>query len=165
TSGAVNHTYLNEVYVNLFLKDNGVNLVSNKTLTFKNSNFTIKDTTAFTFNLGSTLSMDAGSRLRTFQTYGLKTITVGDNAFIDMKENSSLNLKKTKFQLASGATDWRGIKLTNTLLDTISGCEFNGTDTCVSLYNSDKCGPEPKKLFQKIHSLEAWFFYAMFFNV
>ncbi|MDZ4712435.1 MAG: hypothetical protein SGI89_08930, partial [bacterium] len=32
TSGAVNHTYLNEVYVNLFLKDNGVNLVSNKTL-------------------------------------------------------------------------------------------------------------------------------------
>ncbi|MEO8446192.1 MAG: T9SS type A sorting domain-containing protein [bacterium] len=143
--GAVNHAYLNEVYVNLFLRDNGVNLISNKNLTFKNSNFTIKDTTTFTFNSGSTLSMDAGSRFRTFQTYGLKTITVGNNVLIDMKDNSSLNLKKTKFELASGATDWRGITLTNTLLDTLYGCEFNGTDTCVSLYNSDKCGARTKK--------------------
>lgn len=33
--GAVNHTFLNEVYVNLFLRDNGINIVSNKTLSFK----------------------------------------------------------------------------------------------------------------------------------
>ncbi|HQY53306.1 MAG TPA: T9SS type A sorting domain-containing protein [Ignavibacteria bacterium] len=145
-SGAINHLNSNEFYVNVILKDNGLNTKSNQTIYFKNSFLTIKDSVNFTLNSNSSIIFENGGRFRTFETGTPKTITMGENSYIDVKTGASINLNNTLFQTTNSSVKWKGIKLTDSYLDTISNCTFKNTDTCVNLYNSDKCFARTKKI-------------------
>ncbi|MBK8983303.1 MAG: hypothetical protein IPM38_13515 [Ignavibacteria bacterium] len=145
-SGAANHINANEFYVDVLLKDNGLNFKSNQSIYFKSSFLTIKDSINFTLNSNSNLIFQNGAKFRTFETGSPKTITMGENAFIDVKSGASVNLNNTVFQSTNSSVKWKGIKLTDTYLDTISNCTFKNTDTCINLYNSDKCFARTKKI-------------------
>ncbi|MBS1518768.1 MAG: T9SS type A sorting domain-containing protein [Bacteroidetes bacterium] len=71
---------------------------------------------------------------------------MGENSYIDVKSGASINLNNTLFQTTNGSVKWKGIKLTDSYLDTISNCTFKNTDTCINLYNSDKCFARTKKI-------------------
>jgi len=71
---------------------------------------------------------------------------MGENSYIDVKTGASINLNNTLFQTTNSSVKWKGIKLTDSYLDTISNCTFKNTDTCINLYNSDKCFARTKKI-------------------
>ena len=147
-SGATNHLLPNECYVNLEIKDNNINLTSNNNFKFISSSLIIKDSINFSLSSNSSLIFESGSHFRTFETGSPKTITMGENSLIEGKVGANINLNNTVFQTTNSSVSWKGIKLTDTYLDTINNCTFKNTDTAINLYNSDKCFARNKKIIK-----------------
>ncbi|MEO6695056.1 MAG: T9SS type A sorting domain-containing protein [Ignavibacteria bacterium] len=141
--GAVAHINPSDIEMNLEIDSNGTKLISGKTLNFKNANLTVKDGKNFEFESNSKIIFNGVSRFRTFQSTGIKTITMGQNSGIELNTNASINLNNTKF--ISGSS-WNGIKLNDTYLDTIKNCEFYNAPTFIDLSNSNKCFARNKKI-------------------
>ncbi len=140
------HEKQNECSVDLLIKNFGITIKSNENIVFNSSSFYIVDNINFTLSSNSNLIFQNGAKFRTFEAGSAKTITMGENAFIDVKSGASVNLNNTVFQSTNSSVKWKGIKLTDTYLDTISNCSFKNTDTCINLYNSDKCLARTKKI-------------------
>ena len=144
-SGASNHISPNSFYLDLNVKNSGASFVSNADVIFSNCDLIVLD--GYHLNLGQIckIVLENNACFRVFQTSGFKLVTMGTNSSIEI-EGGNLNLNNTKFELATGATSWKGITLTNTGLDTIKNCTFSGADTIIRIYNSNKCFARNKKI-------------------
>ena len=144
-SGATQHLSPNTFYVDLNVLNSSTSIIQNAELDFSNCGLNVKDGFNLSMGNNSKIVLINSSHFRTFQNSGVKTVFFGSNASIELN-GGSVNLNNTKFELANGASSWKGIKLTNTGLDTIKNCTFSGADTIIRIQNSDKCFARNKKI-------------------
>lgn len=140
------HIDPHKFYLGLNINAQGTNFKSLQNIQYNDCELVLDNTIDITINSGSTLTFTSGSSFRTFQDSGKKTVTLGNNASIQMNPYSNVNLRNTIFQTTGEGATWKGLRLVDTGLDTISGCVFNHADTSLQISNSSECLSYNKKI-------------------
>ena len=143
--GGTKHINANVIFMNLNIDKNNAELRSQEELVFANSTLKILENIDFRMGNDSKIFLTLQSKFNSAGPGDSKIFTVGNNSSIELN-GGSVNLNNTKFELANGASSWKGITLTNTGLDTIKNCTFSGADTIIRIQNSDKCFARNKKI-------------------
>jgi len=143
--GGTKHINANVIFMNLNIDKNNAELRNQEELVFANSTLKILENIDFRMGNDSKIFLTLQSKFNSAGPGDSKILTVGNNSSIELN-GGSVNLNNTRFELASGATSWKGITLTNTGLDTIKNCTFSGADTIIRIQNSDKCFARNKKI-------------------
>ena len=139
------HLHPEQVYVNITIKTSNIRIKNDYCFVLNGSIMEIPDSFNFIVGNDSKLILNGNSHLRAYNNSEPKLLSLGNNSSIEL-EGGNVNLNNTMFELASGASSWKGITLTNTGLDTIKNCTFSGADTIIRIYNSNKCFARNKKI-------------------
>jgi len=139
------HIYPNELKnVNMdIVRD--MQIEQNREFKLSHCTFSLLPSVEMLINENSQFKLLNYSSFKCSESTTLRSVKMANNSSIEVN-GGSVNLNNTKFELANGASSWKGITLNNTGLDTIKNCTFSGADTIIRIQNSDKCFARNKKI-------------------
>jgi hypothetical protein len=125
TFGHFAHVTPEEVNLNLNVSHQNADLITDKTLNFRNCIFEISSGYNFTINGGSNqnpqmLITGAGAKF----VSGNSKINFPQNFLLKVEDNAELRSNGTKFQPPENQYDWRGISFISPSIIKIDNCEF-----------------------------------------